>query len=37
VENIYAIGDVAHGRPELTPPAIMAGRFLAERLFGGKS
>ena len=33
VKNIYAIGDVAFGRPELTPPAIMAGKLLAERLF----
>lgn len=22
VDNIYAIGDCAYGRPELTPPAI---------------
>ena len=35
VENIYSIGDVAYGRPELTPPAIMAGRLLAERLYAG--
>ena len=35
IENIYAIGDVAYGRPELTPPAIMAGRLLAERLYAG--
>jgi len=33
VENIFAIGDVAKGRPELTPTAIMAGRLLARRLF----
>ncbi len=32
VENIYAIGDVAYGKPELTPVAIMAGRLLARRL-----
>lgn len=37
VENIYAIGDVCHGRLELTPTAIMAGRLLAARLFNGKS
>uniref|UniRef100_A0A2K6GLR0 thioredoxin-disulfide reductase (NADPH) n=1 Tax=Propithecus coquereli TaxID=379532 RepID=A0A2K6GLR0_PROCO len=34
VPHIYAIGDVAEGRPELTPTAIMAGRLLAQRLFG---
>lgn len=33
VENIYAIGDCAENRPELTPPAIMAGRLLSRRLF----
>jgi pyruvate/2-oxoglutarate dehydrogenase complex dihydrolipoamide dehydrogenase (E3) component len=33
VDNIYAIGDCAEGRPELTPPAIMAGKFLSRRLF----
>ncbi|XP_037679524.1 thioredoxin reductase 2, mitochondrial isoform X2 [Choloepus didactylus] len=33
--HIYAIGDVAEGRPELTPTAIMAGKLLAQRLFGG--
>jgi pyruvate/2-oxoglutarate dehydrogenase complex dihydrolipoamide dehydrogenase (E3) component len=33
VENIYAIGDVAEGRLELTPTAIMAGKLLALRLF----
>jgi thioredoxin reductase (NADPH) len=32
VPNIYAIGDVAFGKPELTPVAIMAGRLLASRL-----
>ncbi|KAF5916859.1 hypothetical protein HPG69_018443, partial [Diceros bicornis minor] len=37
VPNIYAIGDVAEGRPELTPPAIMAGRLLAQRLCGQSS
>ena len=35
VSNIFAIGDCAEGRPELTPPAIAAGRLLANRLFGG--
>uniref|UniRef100_H0XQT2 thioredoxin-disulfide reductase (NADPH) n=2 Tax=Otolemur garnettii TaxID=30611 RepID=H0XQT2_OTOGA len=34
VPHIYAIGDVAEGRPELTPTAIMAGKFLAQRIFG---
>jgi thioredoxin reductase (NADPH) len=33
IPNIFAIGDVASGRPELTPPAIMAGKLLAARLF----
>ena len=34
IENIYAIGDVTVGRPELTPVAIMAGRLLARRMMG---
>jgi len=33
VQNIFAIGDIAYGRLELTPTAIMAGRLLARRLF----
>lgn len=33
VPGIYAIGDVIHGQPELTPVAIHAGRLLALRLF----
>lgn len=37
VPHIYAIGDVVSGKPELTPVAIMAGRLLAQRLFGGAS
>jgi thioredoxin reductase (NADPH) len=37
VDNIYAIGDIAEGRPELAPPAIKAGKLLAKRLFGGKT
>uniref|UniRef100_A0A4W2E9B5 thioredoxin-disulfide reductase (NADPH) n=1 Tax=Bos indicus x Bos taurus TaxID=30522 RepID=A0A4W2E9B5_BOBOX len=37
VPHIYAIGDVAEGRPELTPTAIMAGRLLAQRLSGWTS
>ena len=36
VDNIYAIGDVAFGRPELTPAAIQAGHFLAHRLYRQK-
>jgi len=32
--HIFALGDVSDGRPELTPPAVMAGKLLAERLFG---
>jgi pyruvate/2-oxoglutarate dehydrogenase complex dihydrolipoamide dehydrogenase (E3) component len=35
VPNIYAIGDVTSGRPELTPVATQAGKLLARRLFGG--
>ncbi|CAH1285653.1 unnamed protein product [Diabrotica balteata] len=37
VPNIYAVGDVLYKKPELTPVAILAGRFLARRLFGGAS
>jgi len=32
--NIYAIGDVAESRPELTPVAIQSGVLLSKRLFG---
>merc|ERR1719334_2243362 len=35
VDNIYAIGDVGDGIPELTPVAIQAGKLLARRLFKG--
>jgi thioredoxin/glutathione reductase (selenoprotein) len=35
VPNIYAVGDVMEGCPELTPVAIQAGVSLARRLFGG--
>jgi len=35
VENIYAIGDVT-GQAPLTPVAIRAGRYLAERLYNNK-
>uniref|UniRef100_A0A9J7ZCK4 thioredoxin-disulfide reductase (NADPH) n=1 Tax=Cyprinus carpio carpio TaxID=630221 RepID=A0A9J7ZCK4_CYPCA len=34
VPNIFAIGDIAEGRPELTPTAIKAGKLLARRLVG---
>ena len=34
VPHIYAIGDIVHGCPELTPVAILAGKLLARRLFG---
>ncbi|XP_014233941.1 thioredoxin reductase 2, mitochondrial-like isoform X1 [Trichogramma pretiosum] len=33
VPHIYAVGDVLHKRPELTPVAIHAGKLLAKRLF----
>ncbi|XP_046484352.1 thioredoxin reductase 1 isoform X1 [Neodiprion pinetum] len=33
ISNIYAVGDVLHEKPELTPVAIHAGRLLAKRLF----
>jgi len=35
VENIYAVGDVLHKKPELTPVAINAGRIIARHLFNG--
>jgi len=35
--NIYAIGDVMEGCPELTPVAIQAGLSLSRRLFGGST
>ncbi|XP_068099361.1 thioredoxin reductase 2, mitochondrial [Hyperolius riggenbachi] len=37
VPNIFAIGDISEGRPELTPTAIAAGKLLARRLFGGST
>jgi thioredoxin/glutathione reductase (selenoprotein) len=37
VPNVYAIGDVIEGGLELTPVAIAAGKYLADRLYGGKS
>ncbi|KAF5284339.1 hypothetical protein FQA39_LY04632 [Lamprigera yunnana] len=33
VPHIYAVGDVLHKKPELTPVAIHAGRLLARRIF----
>lgn len=33
--NIYAVGDVMEGCPELTPVAIQAGTLLVRRLFAG--
>jgi len=35
--NIYVIGDVMEGCPELTPVAIHAGKMLSRRLFGGST
>ncbi|KAL7549431.1 hypothetical protein ACHAWF_012700 [Thalassiosira exigua] len=35
--NVYVIGDVMDGCPELTPVAIHAGKSLARRLFGGST
>lgn len=37
VNNIYAIGDILEGKPELTPVAIQAGRLLARRLYNNES
>lgn len=34
VPHVYAIGDIVHGTPELTPVAILAGKLLSKRLFG---
>ena len=35
VANIFALGDIVQGRPELTPAAIESGKLLSHRLFGG--
>lgn len=35
VDNIYAVGDVLHKKPELTPVAINAGRIIARHIFDG--
>lgn len=37
IANIFAVGDVLYKKPELTPVAILAGRLLSRRLFGGAS
>merc|ERR1740123_1386358 len=37
VPHIYALGDVAEGKQELTPVAIQAGKLLSERLFAGSN
>lgn len=37
IPNIFAIGDVCEGTPELTPVAIKAGELLAKRLYGKSS
>lgn len=37
VPNIYAVGDVLHKKPELTPVAIHAGKLLAKRLYGNST
>ncbi|XP_058803350.1 thioredoxin reductase 1, mitochondrial isoform X2 [Phymastichus coffea] len=37
VSHIYAVGDVLHKKPELTPVAIHAGKLLAKRLFGNST
>lgn len=34
IPNVYAIGDICEGKPELTPVAIQAGQLLARRLYG---
>lgn len=36
IPHVYAVGDVVHGAPELTPSAILAGKLLSGRLFGEK-
>jgi len=37
VPHIYAIGDVVEGKPELTPVAIQAGKYLMRRLFSNST
>lgn len=33
IPNIFAVGDILHEKPELTPVAVQAGKLLAERLY----
>lgn len=33
VPNVFAVGDILQGKPELTPVAIQAGKLLAQRLY----
>ncbi|KAJ1531074.1 hypothetical protein ONE63_005901 [Megalurothrips usitatus] len=33
IPNIFAVGDILEGKPELTPVAIQAGKLLAQRLY----
>jgi len=35
--SVYALGDVAHGVPELTPVAIKQGLMLAKRIYGNSN
>jgi len=37
VSNVYAVGDILQGKPELTPVAIQAGRLLVRRLYSGST
>uniref|UniRef100_A0A8D8LWN3 thioredoxin-disulfide reductase (NADPH) n=1 Tax=Cacopsylla melanoneura TaxID=428564 RepID=A0A8D8LWN3_9HEMI len=37
VPNVFAVGDVLHEKPELTPVAVQAGKLLAARLYGNAS
>lgn len=37
ISNIYAIGDILEGKPELTPVAIHSGRLLARRLYNNET
>ena len=37
MSNVFAVGDVVHGRPELTPVAVKDGELLARRLFASST
>jgi len=37
IPNIFAVGDIIYGKPELTPVAIHAGRLLSRRLFSNST